>query len=526
MSLLDQYGQPIRRAPQRIPAAPWLSNRRLDVWTHITPDRMAMLFRQADAGELSAVDELYSVLRRVDCHVECETTKRVQAVLRLEDQLAPASKSDLDNEICDFVRENLLNHPQFADVKATLNMSAMTGVAAVEPIWDAAALKIAEFRRLPLHRLTYTGHDGMLLDWPLLISDEQPLGVQLDPLNIVLHCGNSLSEHPTRQGAYRAIAYMVMLKHYCIKDWWAFGERYGIPMRLGKYDRGTSPDDRLSLFDAVRTLGSDGAAVISKDTEITLMEAANTANSASFFEVQNATCNAEISKAAIGATLTTEVGTKGGSRAAANTHLEVQQGLLIGDGRRLAGTIMQQLIRPLVRLHYGPAVALPQYSLTLVNQEDYEKKSKWLELAVDRVGISRKEYYRQYNLPAPEIDEEVIGGQGKQSAVRTVANKFIAAKRLPGEQEAEQAQDDLDRIADKAVKESEQERAQNMDKMTKAVRSAKGYAEALAKIENAANGLSGVKFEASLRSGVMESLLHGMQQAQKQAQKAKEKGNV
>lgn len=483
MPLLDQYGQPVRSIPARIPAAKWLSNQRLEVWHGITPDKMAALFRRADMGDLAAVEELWSAIQRMDGHVHCETGKRQRAVSKLDDQLVPASEGDVDNKICDFVRENVLEHPQFEQLKNALNAAPMTGIACAEPVWAEVGGKIIikEFRRLPVSRLTYTGLDGLLLDWPMLLTDEQPSGVPLDPRNIILHCGNVLAEHPVRMGAFRPVAWMVMLKHYSIKDWWRFGESFGIPMRLGKYDQGASPEDRLNLFDAVRLLGSDGAAVVSKDTEIALLEAASSGNSAIFYEVQNAACNAEISKAIIGATLATEVGTKGGSRAAADTHLEVQKDLLIGDGKLLAATISQQLIKPLVQLNFGPSAPLPKYRLTLPEREDYEKKTKWLEAVANRVPLAVSDYYEQYGLRRPEIDEETVGG----TAPPKKAPQMLSAKRsAPADPQRQQdeRQAVIDRLAARAAEETAAEFARNQAEIVAAVRKAKDWNEALSAV--------------------------------------------
>lgn len=526
MPLLDQYGKPLRRAPQRIPAAPWLANRRLDVWTHINPDRMAMLFRQADVGDLSAVDELCSILPHTDAQVLCEAPQRTDGILQLEEQLQPATRETIDNEICDFVRGQMLDNPQWSDVKSALNHAWLAGQSAVEIVWSKDQT-IAGFRRLPLGRLTYTGHDGLLLDQPLLLTDDQPQGVPLDPRNLVLATQNSLIAHPVRLGAYRALATVVMYKHYSLKDWACFLERYGIPSIWGKYSSSASPADIAGLENAVRSFISDSALVTSDSTVVELLDAAKgTGTNGSSFEQHAQYCDAAISKIIKGQALNSAIGPKGGSETDART---LSAGFIINtvapDGMRRAGEIREQLIRPLVELHYGRGAKLPKYTLRAISPENFEVNIKCLQAAQTAgMEVSLQQAYARLGWQQPEIDDKLVQwpGQGGLPAVQTAANKFIVAKRLPGEQAAEQAQDDVDRIAEDAAVEASRYAAQNMAMMIKAVQSANDYPDALAKIQVAAKGLAGDEMEGSLRRGVLAGLLRGMEQVQA----ARVKGDV
>ncbi len=45
-----------------------------------------------------------------------------------------------------------------------------------------------------------------------------------------------------------------------------------MPLRVGKYEPGTSKADREALVQAVRSLDSDAAGIISKSTEIEFVE--------------------------------------------------------------------------------------------------------------------------------------------------------------------------------------------------------------------------------------------------------------
>ncbi len=52
----------------------------------------------------------------------------------------------------------------------------------------------------------------------------------------MVHTPRSKSGSVWRNGLARLVAVMYMLKSFTVRDWWAFAEVFGIPVRVGKYD--------------------------------------------------------------------------------------------------------------------------------------------------------------------------------------------------------------------------------------------------------------------------------------------------
>ncbi len=98
-----------------------------------------------------------------------------------------------------------------------------------------------------------------------------------------------------------------------MKDWLTFIELYGVPLRLGRYKQSSDENARDTLRQAVSSLGSDAAAVISDDTTIEFIHSALSGDNrlfqdaVEFFDRQK-------SKRILGQTLTTESGGKTGGR--------------------------------------------------------------------------------------------------------------------------------------------------------------------------------------------------------------------
>src|SRR4030042_1273029 len=170
---------------------------------------------------------------------------------------------------------------------------------------------------------------------------------------------------------------MYLLKNYALKDWAAFNEVFGMPLRLGKYDPGASAADREALIRAIRSLGSDAAGVISKNTEIEFVEAASRlSGNANPYQTLAEFCNREMSKAVLGQTLTTDTAGATGTYSAARVHAQVRRDLVEADAQTLAVTLREQLLRPLVGFNFGWDRPCPWFRFKLAEEEDLKTLSE------------------------------------------------------------------------------------------------------------------------------------------------------
>ena len=55
---------------------------------------------------------------------------------------------------------------------------------------------------------------------------------------------------------------MYLLKSVAVRDWWAYAELYGIPVRIGKYGQNATDEDIRTLLDALAALAADAGAAI------------------------------------------------------------------------------------------------------------------------------------------------------------------------------------------------------------------------------------------------------------------------
>jgi len=477
--LYDQHGRPIERTkkPDRRPlaVAPLGDSFRDYVTDGLTPERLAAVFKEADCGNVRRQAELFEQLEEKDGHLLCERDKRRHLVLDLDFRVSPAAEDARSAKVAGFVEDFFKNHADWSDCKVALQDAVGKGYAALEPHWDISEGQAipAKFEFLEQKRFLYTDPSGVLRRYPLLTSDAHPMGEEIPAWKTILHQYGGKSGHATRSGIYRVAAWMVLFKHYSLKDWVIFCEVFGMPLRIGKYDSGANKDDKDALIAAISSLGSDAAGIISKSTEIEFVDSVKQGKGDLYKQLADF-CNAEVSKAVLGQTLTAQVGDTG-SYAASNTHNEIRKDLLLADGRALVTTIRNQLVRPLVGFNFGWDTALPGLEAVLEEAEDYKAKAEWLDKVTSKVAVPAKWFRAQFKIPEQEKGEEMVGGP--QPATVPIPAKRIAAKNTPEYGPEQQA---IEKLADRAVEQVDL--SGNEEKFITAVKNAASFEDAMAAI--------------------------------------------
>ena len=248
------------------------------------------------------------------------------------------------------------------------------GFALSEIIWEVAAgrARVTELKWIPQKKVTFRESLS-----PRLLTPKAPWqGEEPPPWKVIYHRYKARSGYASRAGVLRVVGWMYLLKNFALKDWAAFNEVFGMPLRLGKYEPTASPADREALVRAVRNLGADAAGVISKATEIEFVEAASQGGKANPYQSMAEFCNREMSKAVLGQTLTTDTTGATGTYAAARVHGQVRRDLVEADAQALATTLREQLLRPLVGFNFGWDRPVPWFRFKYEEEEDLKTLSE------------------------------------------------------------------------------------------------------------------------------------------------------
>lgn len=416
----------------------------------LTPRRLARIFRAADEGDVREQMELFEEMEEKDPHLFSQMQTRKLAVTGIDWELQPFSDSVMDKQVADFVDRQMKNIENLDDIFIDLLDAIGKGISIMEIKWgvDASGANVIE-------DITYVHPKKLIWDSQTdemkVCTMEYPGGVSLPENKFVVHRYKAKSGHASRGGVFRTVAWMYLFKNYDVKDWVAFCEVFGMPLRLGKYSAAASEKDKVELMKAIYSLGTDAAGIVPDSTVIEFIES-NKTSSVEIYEKLARYCDEQMSKAILGQTLTSDSG--GGSYAQSKTHNEVRHDLTEADAKALAVTIRRDIIRPLVEYNFGYGIPLPFIAFDCEQAEDQKDTVEiYKTLACDMgLPIPESHIYKKFNIPKPEGGEKVLKPAAIGAVQQPLDTEELVTHSL--KEDVGGAQDEIDRMADQAVKQS------------------------------------------------------------------------
>lgn len=366
--LVDPYGRPIdTKALTREEATPSLTGVRQVLSDHpsrgLTPQRLAAILLEAEEGDATRYLELAEDMEEKDLNYLAQLGTRKRAVAQLEIAVEAATDSTDDVANADLVRE-ALRRDDIEEVLFDILDAVGKGYSVCEILWETSERQWMP-RELVWRDPRWFGFSRE--DGTTLMLREGAELRPLTPYKYIVHTHKAKSGLPIRGGLARAAAWAYLFKNFTIKDWVAFAEVYGQPYRVGKYHPSATETDKSKLLQAVASIGSDAAAIIPEGMMIEFIEAARS-GAADLYERLTEYMDAQVTKAVLGQTLTSDVSSRGGSRALGEVHDKVRRDIMRSDARQLAATLNRALVRPLVDLNAGPQQAYPRIRIGLPDE--------------------------------------------------------------------------------------------------------------------------------------------------------------
>jgi len=410
--LVDEYGNPIEKAALTEELArPSLTGVR-QVWTEavangMTPARLAAVLQQASDGNPYDYLALAEDIEERDLHYSSVLRTRKLAISGLEPQVEAAS-DDTDHQAhADAVRE-LVRRPEFSELIDDLLDGLGKGYSVCEIVWQFGAQwwpKCYEWRDP-----RWFVFDRATQRTLRLLTDTAPVeGEPLQPFKFIVHVPRLKSGLPIRGGLARVAAFAWLCKSYAMKDWLAFAEVFGMPLRLGKYGPSASKQDIAVLKSAVATMGTDAAAVLPESMKIEFQEAGAANGGGDLFLKLCEFLDKQVSKCVLGQTSSSDSTAGGLGSGQSTAHSEVRDDLLRADSRQLAGTLNRDLVRAFIDLNFGPQDAYPRITLPVLEPEDtkalVDAVTKLVPLGL-KVGVSTMA--DKLGLPDADKEEEVL----------------------------------------------------------------------------------------------------------------------
>lgn len=411
LRLVDQYGNPIKRGQlTKEVAAPSLAGVR-QAWNSdavasgLTPYRLASLLQSAAEGDADDFLTLAEEMEEREPHYSSVLGTRKRAISGLEVTVEAASDETKDVKLADAIRE-LIRAPEFGDMVDDLLDGLGKGYAVVEILWDrSAAVWTPRYERRDQRWFVFSKENA----YQLMLRDESdPAGKPLPGYQFMIHTPRLKSGIPIRGGLARLAAASYMCKAYTIKDWMAFAEVFGMPIRVGKHGPNATPDEIGTLVSAVANIGTDAAAVIPDSMQLEFVEAGKSTGGQELFLKLAEWLDRQVSKAVLGQVASTE-GTPGklGNDDAQD---EVRKDILRADAKQVANTLNRDLVKPYIDLNLGVQQAYPRIQLLVTEPEDIAALVDALDKLVPKgLRVGQSVIRDKLGLPDPEEGAELLG---------------------------------------------------------------------------------------------------------------------
>lgn len=427
--ILGPDGRPIQLDTLREElSAPSLTGIR-QVWhgsvaSNLTPGRLANILAAAAQGDAYEYLTLAEEMEERDMHYASVLGTRKLALVGLDVRVEAATDAPEDVRRADAVRE-IVSGAEFGELVAHLVDALGKGYAVAEILWDRSgrtwwpgfAERDPRFFRYDRD----TGTELRLLD-----EADSANGLPLPPFKFVVHRPRIRSGLPIRGGLARLAAPAYMCKAWTWRDWMAFADIYGLPMRVGQYGPSATKEDIGKLMAAVANLGSDAAAVMPESVRIQFEQAANVAGAGDFFDKLASFWDKQISKGVLGQTMTAD---DGASLSQAQVHQIVRLDIMTADARALSNTLQRQLVRPFVDLNFGPG-SYPRLTVVVPKPENTSALVDALQKLVPLgLTVEQSVIRDRLGIPDPDAGADVL--KAPAMAPQPAFNRALNAEAVP-----------------------------------------------------------------------------------------------
>lgn len=368
--------RPVKQPPQMAPY-PAIDRFPTVIGQGLSLAYVSAVFRLCLTGYRQQYVDLINELLEKDPHGYSVVTKRVLTVgggsvdIEAPEDLKPGGEREVAEECAQWVQGEINQIPDLQGALVRLAWATFNAVAVLEKMIverEGGALGIADLRFVHPRRLSYPDPwkwDLYIWDQGLVLGPEYGmaptqgvygLNTTKFPGKFVVHTPQVRGDYPTREGLGRQIAYWMCLKMIATRLAPQYLERFAIPFADIEFNtksetdngpslpRDASPEDISNAEAAARAVGAGALSHwVHPDSVALKFQTPDVGTAKLTFPEWIELCNAEESKAVLGATLTTEIGSSGGNRAASETQKKGEQKLYEFDAGALAATLKRDV---------------------------------------------------------------------------------------------------------------------------------------------------------------------------------------
>ncbi|MBP8277058.1 MAG: DUF935 family protein [Propionivibrio sp.] len=389
----------------------------------LDPARLAAAFAQADQGYITDQARLFNLIEQHDAHIFSELSKRRRAVTGLGWKLTPpddANQSEIDRteELDDILRKI----PHFEGMQYDLTDAIGKGLSCHEIDWQTGSTWYPKgFLWVPQTEFQIDAATGDLK----FVKNGLP-----EPLREggwVVHEHRALSGYIEQAALFRVLGWTYAYKAYNQLDMQKFLEKYGLPLRLGKYPAGISDKQRDQLLKAVRNIGHDGAGVVPSTMSIDFIQATASGKVDDFLNAI-AYWERKQSIAILGGTLTSQADGKTSTNALGEVHAKELRKILLHDVGQIDPTMNAQVVRPIALINgMFPEDRVPTFGHLTEETPDQAKMADVLDKAAGMgMEIDVDYAHKIMQIPRAGKDAKLLSPSGKTQAASGPADAALA----------------------------------------------------------------------------------------------------
>lgn len=376
----------------------------------LDPARLATAFAQADQGYITDQAQLFNLIEQHDTHVFAEMAKRRREVTGLGWKLTPsddATQSEIDRtaELDDILRKV----PGFERFQYDLTDGIGKGLACHEIDWQTGSTWSPKgFLWVPQTEFQIDRKTSELK----YVKNGQPEALREQ--GWVIHQHRALSGYIEQAALFRVIGWAYAYKSFNTLDMQKFLEKYGLPLRLGKYPAGIDPKQRDQLLKAVRNIGNDGAGVVPSTMEIEFVQAMKTGTIDDFLSAITY-WEKKQSIAILGGTLTSQADGKTSTNALGLVHEKGLRKILLHDVAQIDPTMNAQVVQPIALINgMFPPDRVPSFTHLTEETPDQAKMVDVLDKAASMgMEIDVDYAHKIMQIPRAKDGAELLKASGK-----------------------------------------------------------------------------------------------------------------
>lgn len=372
----------------------------------LTPQRLAAILRSAAEGEPEAYFELAEDIEERDLHYAAVMATRKRSVAQLPITVKAASDSAEHKKHAEFVQSWVDEEVLRANLFDLLDAIGK-GLSVMEIDWQVknGLVMPRDLIWRTQRWFTFDRADG-----ETVLLREGVTGAPLPGHKFIVHRHKSKSGLTIRSGIARVALWAWMFKSFTTKDWAIFCQNYGQPIRIGKYGRGATEEEKDVLWRAVSGIAGDCAAIMPREMLIELHEVGSKSSSTDMYERRADWLDRQVSKLVLGQTTTTDA--VSGGHAVSQEHRLVQEDIERDDAGMVTATLNRQLVPNMIAFNFGPQDRYPHLRVGRPDEVPLKEFSE----AFDRLakhGLTAEESYLwdRLGIPTPKEGAVLVGGR-------------------------------------------------------------------------------------------------------------------